>query len=78
MVTIVWNPLRFQVLAAPPKCRTFDVEYYHENILTALGPLRPEGGGDLSFIQTMQRRILVKSMSWFVPKTGWDSPHTPY
>jgi hypothetical protein len=41
-VTIAWNLLAFHALEALPKGKTFDVEYYRHNILTALVSLRQE------------------------------------
>jgi hypothetical protein len=77
MVTFASNPLGFHVLKALRKGRTFDAEYYRDNILTALISLRPEAaGGNLLFMQIMQRPIRFKSVSPFVPKTAWHAPHT--
>jgi hypothetical protein len=45
MVTIAWNPLRFPLIVALPKGHTFNAEYYHDNILTALTQLQPEDDG---------------------------------
>jgi hypothetical protein len=73
MVTIAWNPFGFHVLWAPLKDKTFDAEYYRDDILTALVSFRPEGaGGNLLFMQAIQ----LRSVSPFVPTTGWDSPQT--
>jgi transposase len=45
MVTIAWNPLGFPLIVALPKGRTFNAEYYRDNILAALTQLQPEDDG---------------------------------
>jgi hypothetical protein len=45
MVIIAWNPLGFPLIAALPKGRTLNTEYYGDNILAALTQLQPEGDG---------------------------------
>jgi hypothetical protein len=45
MLTIAWNPLGFHVLDSLPKSRMFNTEYYRDNILTTLLPLRPQVDG---------------------------------
>jgi hypothetical protein len=45
MVTIAWNPLRFLLIMALPKGRTFTAEYYRDNIVAALTQLQPEDDG---------------------------------
>jgi hypothetical protein len=46
MMVIAWNPLGFHLLDSLPKCRTtFNAEYYRDNILSALPPLRPQAHG---------------------------------
>jgi histone-lysine N-methyltransferase SETMAR len=42
MVTIAWNPLRLPLIAPLPMRRTFNAEYYRDNILAALTQLQPE------------------------------------
>jgi hypothetical protein len=37
--TIGWNPLGFPLIVALPKGRTFNAEYYYDNILAALTQL---------------------------------------
>jgi hypothetical protein len=39
MVTIAWNPLRFPLIVALLKGRTFNAEYYRDHILAALTQL---------------------------------------
>jgi hypothetical protein len=45
MATIAWNPLGFPLIVAVPKGRTFNAEYYHDNILAALTRLQSEDDG---------------------------------
>jgi hypothetical protein len=45
MVTAPWNPVGFPLIVAFPKARTFNVEYYRDNILAVLTQLQPEGDG---------------------------------
>jgi hypothetical protein len=45
MVAIAWNPLRFPLIVALPKGRTFNAKYYRDNILAALTQLQPEDDG---------------------------------
>jgi histone-lysine N-methyltransferase SETMAR len=40
MVTIVWNPSRFQVVKALPKWSKFNAQYYTNNILAAISEWR--------------------------------------
>jgi hypothetical protein len=47
--TIVWNPLGFPFIVTLPKGRTFNAEYYRDNILAALTRLQPEDDGENSF-----------------------------
>jgi histone-lysine N-methyltransferase SETMAR len=46
MVTIAWNPLGFPLIVAVPKGRSFNAEYYHDNIFAALTQLQPENDGE--------------------------------
>jgi hypothetical protein len=43
--TIAWNPLGILLIVALPKWRTFNAEYYRDNILAALAQLQPEDNG---------------------------------
>jgi hypothetical protein len=45
MVTIAWNPLGFPLIVALPKGRTFNTEYYRDNILASLTQFQPEDDG---------------------------------
>jgi hypothetical protein len=42
---IAWNSLGFPLIVALPKGRTFNAEYYHDEILAALTQLQPEDDG---------------------------------
>jgi histone-lysine N-methyltransferase SETMAR len=44
MVTIVWNPLGFHIINALPHGIRFNADYYRDNILQAILPLRPAVG----------------------------------
>jgi hypothetical protein len=77
MATITWNPLRFHRVDSLPKGMTFNAYNYRDNILAALiafGPGRAKK--KVLFMQTMQRLMPLKTLSPFVPKTGWDWPYT--
>jgi hypothetical protein len=43
--TIAWNPFGFPLIVALPKGRTFNAEYYRDNILAALTQFQPEDDG---------------------------------
>jgi transposase len=45
------------ILDTPPKGRTFDIEHYLDNILTALVPLRPKVGGRKLVIPAENARV---------------------
>jgi hypothetical protein len=45
MVTIGWNPVGFPLIVALPKGRTFNAEYYRDDILAALTQFQPENDG---------------------------------
>jgi hypothetical protein len=45
MVIIAWNTLGFPLVVALTKVRTFNAEYYRDNILAALTQLEPEDDG---------------------------------
>jgi hypothetical protein len=44
--TVTWNPLGFPLIVALPKGRTFNVEYYRDNILVAQTQLQSEDDGE--------------------------------
>jgi hypothetical protein len=63
MPTITWNPLRFQLLEAPSKGRTFNAEHNRDNILMALlPPGRRSMGENLLFIQIMPDPTQLESV----------------
>jgi hypothetical protein len=43
--SIAWNPLGFPLIVALPNGRTFNAEYYRDNILAALAQSQPEDDG---------------------------------
>jgi hypothetical protein len=43
--TIACNTLRFPLIVALPKGRTFNAEHYRDNILAALTQVQPENDG---------------------------------
>jgi hypothetical protein len=45
MLTVVWNPIEFHVLKAPPKGRKFNTQYHTNDILLAISDLRLEAAG---------------------------------
>jgi histone-lysine N-methyltransferase SETMAR len=45
MVTIPWNPLGCPLIVALPKGRTFNAEYYRDNIAAALTQFQPADVG---------------------------------
>jgi hypothetical protein len=45
MVTIARNPLEFPLIVALPKGRTFNAEYYRDDMLAALTQFQPEDEG---------------------------------
>jgi hypothetical protein len=74
MVTIAWNPFRFPLIVALPKRRTFNPEYYRDNILAVLTQLQSEDDG---------RKLVVHAdnakCQTFCEKTGLRlTPHPSY
>jgi transposase len=45
MATIPWNPLGLPLIVALRKGRTFNAEYYHDNVLATQTQLQPEDDG---------------------------------
>jgi hypothetical protein len=45
MLTVLWNPIGFQVLKALPKRRKFNAQYYTNDILVAISDWRQQTGG---------------------------------
>jgi hypothetical protein len=42
---MAWNPLGFHLIVALPKGRSFNAEYYRDNVLAALTQFQPEDDG---------------------------------
>jgi hypothetical protein len=57
MVTIAWNPLGFPLIVARTKGRTFNAEYYRDNILAALTQFQPENDGRKLIVHADNARI---------------------
>jgi hypothetical protein len=74
MLTIAWNPLGFPLIAALPKERTFNAEYYRDNILAALTQLRPGDDGRKFVVHADNARLTVlKNVELFAKKTDCGS-----
>jgi hypothetical protein len=74
--TIAWNPFGFPLIVALPKRRTFNAEYYRDNILAALTQLRPEDGGENSlFMLAMQGLTLLQNVELFPKKMDCGPLH---
>jgi hypothetical protein len=73
--TIAWNPLGFPLIAALPKGRTCNTEYYRDKIFTALTQFQPEDDGrkKLSFMLTMQGLTPLNNVELFVKKMDCGS-----
>jgi hypothetical protein len=80
MVTIAWNPLGFLLIVALPKWRTFNAEYYRDNILAALTQLQPENDGRKLVVHANNARVHIAQKCWtFCEENGlWPPPHPPY
>jgi hypothetical protein len=77
MVTVAWNPLGFHLLDSLPRVRTFNAEYYPDNILSALLPLRPQADGRKFMIHADKANpTRLANAELVVPKMPHDLPHT--
>jgi histone-lysine N-methyltransferase SETMAR len=56
MVIIAWDPLGFPLIVAFPNGRTFNAEYYRDNILAALTQFQPEDDGRKLVVHTDNAR----------------------
>jgi hypothetical protein len=76
MVTIAWNPLGFSLIVALLKGRTFNAEYYRDNIPAALTQLQPEDDAETrcSFWQCKGSRC--SKMSNFL-RRKWTAARSP-
>jgi histone-lysine N-methyltransferase SETMAR len=78
-VTIAWNLFGFHVFEALPKGRTFDAEYYHDSVLTALVSLRPKGGErKLAIHADNSRAVGIKTVSPLCQNGLGLATHPPY
>jgi hypothetical protein len=59
MVVIAWNPLGFPLIVALPEGRTFNAEYYRDNILAALTQFQPEDDGRKLVVHTDNARTHI-------------------
>jgi hypothetical protein len=79
MVTIAWNPLGFPLIAALPKGRTFNAEYYRDNILVALAQFQPEDDEGKLVVHADNARVHVaQKCQAFGGENGLRlTPHSP-
>jgi hypothetical protein len=75
MVTVACNSLGFDLLDSRPKGRTFNAEYYRDNVLSALLPLCPRLMGENSRRQCKPPH--VSQMHNFLSLKCLTSPRTP-
>jgi hypothetical protein len=74
MVTIAWNPLGFPLIVALTKERTFNAEYYRNNILVALTQLQPEEDGRKLIVQSDNARAhTAQNVEFFAKKMDCGS-----
>jgi histone-lysine N-methyltransferase SETMAR len=80
MIIIAWNPLGFPLIAALPKGRTFNAEYYRDNILVALTQLQPEDDGRKLIVDADNARAqTAQKYRTFYEENGLRlAPHPPY
>jgi transposase len=80
MVTVAWNPLKFPLIMALHKGRTFNTEYYHDNILAALTQLQPEDESRKLVVHADNAKAhIVQKCRTFCEENGlWLAPHPPY
>jgi transposase len=78
--TIAWNPLRFPLIVALPKGRTFNGEYYRDNIIVALTQRQPEDDGRKLVVHADNETAdTVQKCRTFCEENGLRlSPHPPY
>jgi hypothetical protein len=76
MVTIPWNPLGLPLIVALPKWRTFNAEYYHDNILAALTRFQPEDDGRKLIVHA--DKATAQKCRTFCKESGLRvAPHPP-
>jgi histone-lysine N-methyltransferase SETMAR len=79
-VTVAWNPLGFPLIMALPKGRTFNSEYYCDNILIVLTQFRPEDDGRKLVVHVDNARAhTAQKCRTFSEENGLRlAPHLPY
>jgi transposase len=80
MVTIAWNPLRFPLIVALPKGRTFNAEYYRDNIVAALTQFQSDDDGrKLAIHADNARAHTAQKCRTFCEENELRlAPHPPY
>jgi histone-lysine N-methyltransferase SETMAR len=80
MVIIAWNPLGSPLIVTLPKGRTFNAEYYRDNILVTLTQLQPEDDGRKLVVHTDNARTdTAQKCRTFCEENGMRlAPHSPY
>jgi hypothetical protein len=74
MLAIAWNPLGFPLIVALPKARTFNAEYYRDNILAALTQLQLEDDGRKFVVHADNARAhTAQNVELFAKKMDCDS-----
>jgi hypothetical protein len=80
MVPSTWNPLGFPLIVALPKGRTFNAEYYRDNILAALAQLQSEDDRRKLVVHADNARAhTAQNCQTFCEENGLRlAPHSPY
>jgi hypothetical protein len=80
MVPIAWNPLGFCLIVALPKGRTFNTEYYRDNIHEALTQPQPGDNGRKLIVHADNVRAqTAQKCRTFCEENGLRlAPHPPY
>jgi transposase len=80
MVTIAWNPLGYPLIGGLPKGRTFNAEYYRDNILAALTQFQPEDDGRklVVHVDNVRAHTDQKSRTFCEENVLRLAPHPPY
>jgi histone-lysine N-methyltransferase SETMAR len=77
MVTIAWNPLGLPLIVVLPKGRTFNAEYYRDNILAALTQFQPEQDGRKLIVH--EDNATAQKCRTFCKESGLPvAPYPPY
>jgi transposase len=80
MVTIAWNPLGFLLIVALPLGRTFNAEYYRDDILATLTQFQPEDDGRKLVVHADNASAhTAQKCRTFCKENGLRlAPHPPY